>query len=143
MTNVELRLYLAGGGAFRAGPLERSLATLHTGERPIPSHHYEPAALERWVEDKHRQQVDSYRPSIETPGGFKGSVYRDNRPARSPDSYRRRVAAGRDVAPDRQHRGRPEYCHVFIEEIGEGNAREHHANIYRALLSAMGVEALQ
>ena len=28
--------------------------------------------------------------------------------------------------------------HVLVEEIGEGRAEEHHANIYRDLLAAMG-----
>ena len=29
--------------------------------------------------------------------------------------------------------------HVFVEEIGEGKAQEHHANIYRNLIAAMAV----
>ena len=28
--------------------------------------------------------------------------------------------------------------HVFVEELGEGTVQEHHANIYRDLLAAMG-----
>lgn len=31
--------------------------------------------------------------------------------------------------------------HVFVEEVGEGKADEHHANIYRNLLTAMGISA--
>ncbi len=31
--------------------------------------------------------------------------------------------------------------HVLVEEIGEGNPHEHHANIYRDLLAAMGEDA--
>jgi hypothetical protein len=31
--------------------------------------------------------------------------------------------------------------HVLVEEIGAGNAKEHHANIYRDLLAAMGEAA--
>src|SRR5690606_36199184 len=47
---------------FARDRLERAMATLWKGERPIPSRRYDPAALERWVYDKHREQVASYRP---------------------------------------------------------------------------------
>jgi len=124
---------------FAAGRLKRSMATLQSGERPIPSVRYDPAALERWVETKHREQVDSYRPPSKRPevpkadfieatvqlaplilidGGWLQGV---------PSAAVVNTAVGRML------------LHVFIEEIGQGSAEEHHANIYRDLLDAMGV----
>ncbi len=47
---------------FARDRLERSMAMLWKGDRPIPSRRYDPEALERWVYRKHREQVDSYRP---------------------------------------------------------------------------------
>ena len=47
---------------FARERLERSMAMLWKGDRPIPSDRYNPRALEAWVYEKHRQQVDSYRP---------------------------------------------------------------------------------
>lgn len=35
---------------FARDRLERSMAMMYKGVRPIPSHHYDPVALERWVE---------------------------------------------------------------------------------------------
>jgi hypothetical protein len=52
---------------FARDRLERSMAMMWKGERPIPSRHYDVAALERWVAQKHREQVDSYRPPSARP----------------------------------------------------------------------------
>ena len=126
---------------FARDRLERSMATLWKGERPIPSRRYDPAALERWVYEKHRQQVDSYRP-----------------PGRRPDAPRAAfVEATVQLAPLilidggwLQGMASPALIHtavgrmlfhVLVEELGEGDYREHHANVYRDLLAAMGVDA--
>ena len=126
---------------FARDRLERSMAMSHKGERPIPSVHYDPAALETWVHEKHRAQVDSYRP----PG---------LRPPVSRESF---VDATVQLAPIilidggwLQGIASPPVIHttlgrmlfhVMIEEIGAGEAAEHHANIYRDLLTAMGETA--
>jgi hypothetical protein len=121
--------------------LERSLAMVWKGERPIPSRHYTPEALERWVHAKHRQQLDSYRPPA----------------VRSPAPKEEFVEATVQLAPIvlidggwLQGIATPVLIHtvvgrmlfhVLVEEIGAGNAKEHHANIYRDLLAAMGQAA--
>ena len=121
--------------------LERSMAMLRRGERPIPSMRYDPDALEGWVYRKHRQQVDSYR----TP---------DARPEVSKDAF---IEATVQLAPVilidggwLQRMASPPLIHttvgrmlfhVFFEEVGEGDAKLHHANVYRDLLAAMGEEA--
>lgn len=120
--------------------LERSMAMLWKGDRPIPSDHYDPAALEGWVYAKHREQVDSYRPP-------------DVRPEAPKDAF---VEATVQLAPLilidggwLQGMASPALIHttvgrmlfhVLVEELGEGNVKEHHANIYRNLLKAMGEE---
>jgi len=124
---------------FARDRLERSMATMWNGERPIPSRHYDPAALEEWVYTKHREQVDSYRPP-------------SARPEVPRDAF---VEATVQLAPLilidggwLQGMASPALIHttvgrmlfhVFVEEIGEGKAKEHHANIYRNLLAAMGL----
>ncbi|CAN7513441.1 iron-containing redox enzyme family protein [Mesorhizobium caraganae] len=126
---------------FARDRLERSMASIWTRERPIPSRRYDPAALDRWVEEKHRSQVDAYRP----PSG---------RPQVSREAF---IEATVQLAPLilidggwLQGMASPATIHttvgrmlfhVFVEEIGEGSSREHHANIYRDLLEAMGVNA--
>ena len=123
---------------FARDRLERAMATLWKGERPIPSRRYDPAALEKWVYDKHREQVASYRP----PGV---------RPEVTKEAF---IEATTQLAPLilidggwLQGIGSPALIHtavgrmmfhVLVEEIGEGKPEEHHANIYRNLLTAMG-----
>lgn len=123
---------------FARDRLERAMATLWKGERPIPSRRYDPASLERWVYDKHREQVASYRP----PGV---------RPEVTKEAF---IEATTQLAPLilidggwLQGIGSPALIHtavgrmmfhVLVEEIGEGKPEEHHANIYRNLLTAMG-----
>jgi len=120
--------------------LERSMAMLWKGERPIPSDRYDPSALEGWVYTKHREQVDSYRPP-------------DVRPEAPKDAF---VEATIQLAPLilidggwLQGMASPALIHttvarmlfhVLVEELGEGKPKEHHANIYRNLLKAMGEE---
>jgi len=126
---------------FAHDRLERSMAMLWKGERPIPSSRYDPAALERWVHKKHREQVDSYRPP-------------DKRPDAPKDAF---IETTVQLAPLilidggwLQGMASPALIHttvarmlfhVLVEELGEGNPEEHHANVYRDLLAAMGEDA--
>ncbi|MGD2046591.1 MAG: iron-containing redox enzyme family protein [Gemmatimonadota bacterium] len=121
--------------------LERSMAMLVKGERPIPSKRYDPEALERWVHKKHRDQVDSYRPP-------------DKRPDAPKDAF---IETTVQLAPLilidggwLQGMASPALIHttvgrmlfhVLVEELGEGKPDEHHANVYRDLLAAMGEDA--
>jgi hypothetical protein len=121
--------------------LERSLAMVWKGERPIPSRHYDPEALERWVYTKHRQQVDSYRPPAVRPPtpkeGFVEVTVQLAPIVLIDGGWLQGIAT-----PALIHTvvGRMLF-HVLVEEIGAGNAKEHHANIYRDLLAAMGEAA--
>lgn len=126
---------------FAHDRLERSMAMLWKGERPIPSRRYDPEALERWVNKKHREQVDSYRPP-------------DVRPEAPKEAF---IEATVQLAPLilidggwLQGMASPSLIHtavgrmlfhVLVEELGEGKPEEHHANVYRDLLKAMGEEA--
>ena len=125
---------------FARERLERSMAMLWKGERPIPSDRYDPVALESWVHKKHREQVDSYRPP-------------DVRPEAPKDAF---IEGTVQLAPLilidggwLQGMASPALIHttvarmlfhVLVEELGEGKPKEHHANIYRDLLKAMGEE---
>ena len=121
--------------------LERSMAMLWKGERPIPSRHYDPAALERWVYKKHREQVDAYRPPAVRPPVPKDAfieVTVQLAPIVLIDGgWLQGIAS-----PALIHTtvGRMLF-HVLVEEIGAGDHAEHHANIYRDLLAAMGEDA--
>ena len=126
---------------FAHDRLERSMAMLWKGERPIPSRRYDPFALEQWVYKKHREQIDSYRPP-------------DVRPEASKEAF---IEATVQLAPLilidggwLQGMASPALIHttvgrmlfhVFVEELGEGKLKEHHANVYRDLLAAMGETA--
>jgi hypothetical protein len=128
---------------FARDRLARSKAMLWKGERPIPSDRFDPAALEAWVYKKHRDQVNQYRP-----------------PGVRPEADRQAfIEASVQLAPIVLIDGgwlqgvcSPALIHtvigrmlfhVLVEEIGEGRAEEHHANVYRDLLAAMGEAAPQ
>ncbi len=118
--------------------LERSMAMIWAGERPIPSRRYDPIALEQWVYRKHREQVESYRPPDVRPEAPKGAFVEATvqlaplilidggwlQGMASPALIH--TAVGRML------------FHVLVEELGEGKHKEHHANVYRDLLKAMG-----
>jgi Iron-containing redox enzyme len=142
LINVELHSdVLPMAELFARDRLERSMAMLWQGDRPIPSRRYDPAALERWVYQKHRQQVESYRPPGKRPDAPKAAF----------------VEATVQLAPLvlidggwLQGMASPALIHttvgrmlfhVLVEELGEGKPAEHHANVYRELLVAMGVDA--
>lgn len=126
---------------YASDRLERSVAMLWKGERPIPSRRYDPVALEKWVHKKHREQVDSYRPPNVRPEAPKDAfieVTVQLAPIILIDGgWLQGIAS-----PALIHTvvGRMLF-HVLVEEIGAGNPKEHHANIYRDLLAAMGEAA--
>ena len=124
---------------FARDRLERSMATMWKGERAIPSRQYNPAALEEWVYTKHREQVDSYRPPATRPevprDAFVEATVQLAPLILIDGGWLQGIAS-----PALVHTtvGRMLF-HVFVEEIGEGKVKEHHANIYRNLLAAMGL----
>ena len=121
--------------------LERAMAALHRRDRPIPTEHYDPDALERWVHRKHRAQIDSYRPPGARPevprAAFIESTVQLAPLILIDGGWLQGIAS-----PPLIHTavGRMLF-HVFYEEVGAGDPAEHHANIYRDLLAAMGEEA--
>jgi hypothetical protein len=126
---------------FARARLERSMARILKGERPIPSPSYDPLVLAEWVHAKHREQVESYRRLDERPDVPK-RTFIETTVQLAPlvlidGGWLQGVAS-----PVLIHStvGRMLF-HVLVEELGQGNAREHHANIYRELLTAMGVKA--
>jgi hypothetical protein len=118
--------------------LERAACTIHSGERPLPCAHYDLQALESWVYAQHRRQVDSYRP-------FEGT------PRQSKEEY---IESATQLAPliliDGswiQNVTNPAIIHtsvgrmlfgILFDEVGLGDSRHHHANLYRELLAEMG-----
>ncbi len=118
--------------------LERAECTMRSGERPLPSMHYHPDALESWVYTQHRQQVDSYRP-------FEGA------PRQSKEEF---IESATQLAPLilidgswLQNITNVGVIHtavggalfqILFDEVGVGDARHHHANLYRELLAEMG-----
>lgn len=142
LVNVELHPdILPVAERFACDRLERSMAALSTGERAIPSRRYDPAALEAWVYAKHREQIDSYRPPAVRPEAPKDAFIEATvqlAPLILIDGGWLQGMA----SPALVHTtvGRM-LLHVFVEELGEGRAEEHHANIYRDLLAAMGETA--
>jgi hypothetical protein len=126
---------------FARDRLERAMASLRKGERPIPSLTYKPEALEQWVFNKHREQVDSYRPLDGAPRVSKEAFVESTvqlAPLILIDGGWLQGMASASIIHTTIGRM---LFHVFCEEVGLGNAAEHHANIYRDLLHAMGEDA--
>jgi hypothetical protein len=126
---------------FARDRLERAMATLERGERPIPSLTWNRSALERWVYDRHRAQVDSYRPLNGKPRVSREAFVESTvqlAPLVLIDGGWLQGMASASIIHTTVGRM---LFHVFCEEVGLGNAAEHHANIYRDLLRAMGEDA--
>ncbi len=126
---------------FARNRLERSMARLHGGERPIPAETYSADALENWVYTKHRQQVDSYRPLDGAPRVSK-DIFAEGTIQLAPLILIDGGWLQNVPSPNIIHTviGRMLF-RIFYEELGEGNPEAHHANIYRDLLAAMGEKA--
>ena len=126
---------------FARDRLERSRAMIWKGERPIPSRHYSPLALDGWLAKKHREQVDSYRPPAARPDVPK-DAFIETTVQLAPLILIDGAWLQGMASPPLIHTSVARMLfHVFVEEIGEGKSEEHHANIYRDLLTAMGVSA--
>ena len=108
---------------FARDRLERSMARLWKGDRPIPSRQYDPAALERWVYQKHRQQVESYRPPDGRPRRAQGRVHRSHGPARPAGPHRRRLASGDRLAGAHPHYGRADALPCARGGAGRGQTQ--------------------
>ena len=139
LVNVEFHPeILPAAERYARDRLERSMAMIRKGERPIPSERYDAKAFEAWVHRKHREQVDSYRPPHIRPNPSREEFIEASvqlAPIVLIDgAWLQGVAS-----PALIHAvvGRMMF-HVMVEEIGEGDAEEHHANLYRRLLAAMG-----
>lgn len=120
--------------------LNWSQSTLTSGERPLPQVHYSYEVLEKWVFNKHRQQVDSYRPFTGKPRISK-EAFIDSTVGLAPllliDGAWLQGITGVNTIQSPVGR---KLFHVFFEETGMGSAKLHHANIYRELLETMGVD---
>ena len=125
---------------FLIDRINRSLSTLTTGERPLPEVNYSYDVLEKWVFNKHRQQVESYQPFTGKPG-ISREAFIDATVALAPllfiDGAWLQGITGVNTIQSLVGR---KLFHVFFEELGMGTAELHHANIYRELLLSMGVE---
>ncbi len=124
---------------FLIDRLNRSRATLTSGERPIPDPQYSDAALEHWVFDKYRQQIDAYQPLSGKPQVSKEDFINATvrlAPLLLIDGGWLQGAAGVNTVFTPV--GLKLY-RVFFEEIGKGDAGWHHSNLYRDLLESMGV----
>lgn len=125
---------------FLIDRLNRTRSTLTTGERPIPDLNYSYKALEQWVFNKHRQQVDAYEPLTGEPRVSK-EVFINSTVALAPllliDGGWLQGTTGVNTIHTKV--GQKLY-HIFFEEIGLGSCELHHSNIYRELLESMGVD---
>jgi len=124
---------------FARKRLKRSTASLHSGKRPIPSKTYSHEVLENWVYRKHREQVDSYHPLNGDPPLVSREAFIESTTQLAPlilidGSWLQGVTNSSIIHTDFGRR----MFRIFYEEIGEGNAKQHHANIFRELLAAMG-----
>jgi hypothetical protein len=120
--------------------LDRSMATLRSRLRPIPSMHYSPEVLDNWVHKKHREQVDEYplfngKPSVSLDTFIYNTV--QLAPLILIDgAWLQGMLTHNCVHTET---GRILF-QILYEEAGEGDHSRHHANIYRDLLKNMGIE---
>ncbi len=141
LVNVEQTPWvLPAAEQYARARLERSLAGIWDGRRPIPARRFDAEALKEWVLAKHRAQVDSYRPPDQCPRPSREELI-ESTVQLAPTILIDGAWLQGIASPALIHTevGRM-LAHVFLEEIGEGRVDEHHANIYRELLQAMGEE---
>lgn len=124
---------------FAASWLARAGAGMDKGARAIPFANYEPAALEAWLERQHAEQVASYRPDDTAPLPSREAVI-DDAVQLCPmvlidGAWLQHVG---QVAFSATPVGRLLY-RIYLDEVGDGDPRENHPNVYRELMDSMGV----
>jgi hypothetical protein len=120
--------------------LARAARSLEKGARPIPFLHYDHAALDAWLVKEHDRQIASY-----------GGPHARPMPSRE-EVIESSVQLCPTVLIDGawlQRFGNVALCQtavgarlfrIYLDEVGNGCTRENHPNIYRELMSDMGVE---
>lgn len=124
---------------FATNWLARARRGLRRGEMPLPFEDYTPEAMDKWVHDRHRFQVESYRPL-------------DGKPIQSKEEL---VNATTQLAPmilidgawvENMSNAATSYTdigsmlfHIYSDEVGNGQTELNHPNVFRELLAEMGV----
>lgn len=119
--------------------LRRNKTNILRGKLPIPFKNYSHERLEQWLEQKHREQVDSYVPLEGYPEESKENVVRTAvrlAPLTYIDgAWVRRMTAPTIVNTDVGGR----LYHIYVDELGNGEIDIHHGNIYRELVKQLGI----
>ncbi len=126
--------------SFAALWLSRAGQALEKGTRPIPFARYDHAALDAWLVQEHSHQVSSYVHHEAPPMPTREEVI-DSSVQLCPmvfidGAWLQRIC---NVA----------YCgtavgarllRIYLDEVGNGSAKENHPNVYRELMREMGVD---
>lgn len=118
--------------------LQRAAIGLNKGLKPIPFEKYSHAALEIWLDDQHKKQVNSYA-AVTTVSQSKEQVINSS------------VALCPLIFIDGawvQKMGNIGICstevgsrlyHIYLDEVGNGEIIQNHPNVYRELIQQMDI----
>jgi hypothetical protein len=125
---------------FAAWWLSRAATGVDRGEQAIPFAAYSHAAFDAWLQERHRAQVATYAPSADTPLPTREELV-ESCVQLCPmvlidGAWLQRIG---QVSTCGGEVGRRLYK-IYLDEVGGGDARENHPNLYRELMTAMEVE---
>ncbi|MCF1469271.1 iron-containing redox enzyme family protein [Agrobacterium vitis] len=104
----------------------------------VPFAQYSHEKLDEWLDKKHAEQVESYRPLEACPEEAKEDVVHTAiqlAPLTMIDGAWLRAFVAPELVSTRV--GSLLY-HIYVDELGNGDIKTHHGNIYRALVASMG-----
>ncbi|MBS0265140.1 MAG: iron-containing redox enzyme family protein [Planctomycetes bacterium] len=113
---------------------------LTTGKRPLPFAPYRHQALDKWLDDQHSAQVASYHPTDEQDLPSRDQLIESSiqqAPMILIDGAWIQHAAGASTSHTPVG---SKLFHIYVDEVGNGDATMNHPNVYRELLAQMGIE---
>ncbi len=125
---------------YAARWLAKHKLRLFSGACSIPFKIYSHKKLDRWLEKQHQKQVTSYIPLTGCPNESKDSIIHEAIrlvPLTYIDgAWVRKSVLPHIVTTDVGSR----LYHIYVDELGNGDTRLHHGNIYRSLMNEMKVD---
>ena len=120
--------------------LNRAGTRLSHGVRPIPFEPYEHQALDSWLDAQHRRQVGSYKQQTGEPLQTREQVIEATVQAAPMILIDGAWVQNAGNASTSHSQVGSKLFHIYVDEVGNGEVKLNHPNVYRELLAQMQVE---
>jgi Iron-containing redox enzyme len=120
--------------------LNRAGTRLRHGVRPIPFEPYEHQALDAWLDAQHKRQVGSYKKQTGEPVQTREQVIEATVQAAPMILIDGAWVQNAANASTSHSQVGSKLFHIYVDEVGNGDVKLNHPNVYRELLAQMDVE---